>query len=241
MSDHFLNPTTETGNSALFTDDSISFYIQTFQDQDYAFRQALRLRSQYPGARIVVRSDGGGRALHRWEDFEIEFYNEERLFTISNGGKVVQRMLELHAYKNRHYLIKLDPDTLIARRLNYLPKKEGLFGTLQGPIASRSIQGGFIGITRTAALSILESKLLLDRRLEQPDSEDGPYMAHLRQRAERTGLTSFDTLLGWAASNLGLDMFDFPEVLCDWKLAPYNQELRWAMTHPDPQREKWTS
>ncbi len=215
--------------------------MQTFQDQDYAFHRAFQLRFLYPGARIVVRSDGGGRSFHRWEDIGIEFYNEERLFTISNGGAVVQRMLELYDYKPRPYLIKIDPDTLLARRLRYLPRKEGLFGTLQGPISSRSIQGGFIGISRTAALSILESGLLLDSNLKNPDSSGGPYMAHLRRRADRTGLTSFDTLLGWAASCLGLELFAFPEVCCDWKQAPDNQGLRWAMTHPDPQRDHWTT
>lgn len=239
MDDQLSTLSSNQYESVQCMDEAIAFYIQTFEDQDFAFHRALQLRRQYPGARILVRSDGGGCRSKRWGDFGIEFFNEERLFTISNGGMVVQRMLELHLQNPRPYLIKIDPDTLSARRLDHLPGKEGLFGTLQGPFASRSIQGGFIGITLNAALAIIESRLLLDETLKEPDRSIDPYMLYLKQRANRTGLTSFDTLLGWCASRLGIEMFDFPEVSCDWKVSPDNQGLRWAMIHPDPGREYW--
>lgn len=220
-------------------DADMTFYMQTFHDQKYAFHRAVQLRALYPEARLILRSDGGGRSNHPWQQVTTEFYDEDRLFPVANGGRVIHRMLELYALKPTPFLMKVDPDTVFHRRMNYLPARSGLFGTVQGPPNSRSIQGGFIGLTQGAALAILKSKLLLDPVLREPDPSKGEYMAILHRRAKRIGLTSFDCALGWAASILGIDVFDFPEVFCEWQHAPENIRLRWAVTHPDPERDSW--
>lgn len=220
-------------------DAAIIFYMQTFEDQDYAFHRAVQLRTFYPEARLIVRSDGGGRGQYPWKAVAAEFYEEARLFPVANGGRVVQRMLELYLLNPSAYLMKVDPDTVFHRRMRYLPTRNGLFGTVQGPRSCQSIQGGFIGLTKMAALSILQSGLLLDTALQMPDPTRGEYMAHLRRRADRIGLTSFDCVLGWAASILGLDIYDFPEVYCQWQCAPHNPGQKWAVTHPDPERGAW--
>jgi hypothetical protein len=152
---------------------------------------------------------------------------------------VVQRMLDLYADRPTPYLVKIDPDTVFHRRFRYLPTEEGLFGTVQGGRSSRSIQGGFIGITRATALAIRESKLLLDPMLGAPTSQHGPYMALLERRASRCGLSSFDCLLGWTASTLGHKIFAFREVRSNWKTSPENKNCRFAVTHPDPNSGDW--
>jgi hypothetical protein len=220
-------------------DAAITFYMQTYDEQDYAFHRAAQLRALYPDARLIVRSDGGGCGPHSWQELAAEFYDEERLFPVANGGRVIHRMLELYVLRPTAYLIKVDPDTVFHRRMHYLPARSGLFGTVQGPRVSRSIQGGFIGLTKTAALMILQSGLLLDSALQVPDPSTGEYMAILRRRADNLGLTSFDCVLGWAATMLGLEIFDFPEVCCEWQSPPDNPAQKYAITHPDPERDAW--
>jgi hypothetical protein len=222
-----------------FMDEDLTFYMQTYVDASHGFYTAGRVRSFYPGARVVVRSDGGGRAAHRWSEVGAEMYNEERLFPINHGGRVVQRMLDLYADRPTPYLIKIDPDTVFHRRFLYLPTEDGLFGTVQGGRSTRSIQGGFIGIARGTALAIRESKLLLDPMLRAPSSQLGPYMALLERRASRCGLSSFDCLLGWAASRLGRRIFTFREIRSNWKTPPENRKCRFAVTHPAPNWGSW--
>ena len=220
-------------------DANLTFYMQTYVDQDYAFYRAEKIRKFYPNARFLVRSDGGGRGIHPWTALSVQFFDEERLFPIANGGRVVQRMLELYLDKPTAYLIKIDPDTVFHRRMNYLPVQNGIFGTVQGTRESQSIQGGFIGLTRNAAEKILLSGMLLGTVLKTPRLSKTVYMAFLHRRAERCGLSSFDTILGWAASILGLGIYNFSEVCCHWKNPPENLCKKYAVTHPDPKRDLW--
>lgn len=219
-----------------YTDQDITFFVQVFEEGDYAVQQVSRIRAMYPKARIIVRSDGGSFVGADWSSVGVEFYAEERLFTAQSGGSSVHRMLELYAARPSTYLIKVDPDSAFHRRLAFFPAADGLFGSLQESGGCRSVQGGFLGMTRTAAMEILSSKLLDSHALRAPSPESAGYLGILGRRAKRIGLASFDWSLGWCASNLRIAMTDFSEVNCQWLEPPANPNAKFAVTHPDPDR-----
>lgn len=219
-----------------YLDSEITFFMQTYNEGEYAFNQAAKIRQFYPEARLVVRSDGGRDLGLNWNVIQAEFFQEERLFPITNGGKAIQRMLDIFFLKPSHFLVKVDPDSVFHRRLCRLPTRNGLFGTMQELDGCTSIQGGFIGMSYSAARRIHQSHYLLSPVLSRPIGDHGGYMAILHRRGQRVGLASFDWSLGWSARKLGISMFDLMEVCCLWKSPPENADMKFAVTHPDPLR-----
>src|SRR5687768_4215023 len=219
-----------------YSDDDLTFSALVFQNYD-ATAECLRdLRRHYPGSRVILRSDGdpdprfpilAGR-------YNLDFRAESRLFTIENGGAVIERMLGLFLERPTRYLFKIDPDTVIHRRFQYLPIRNGLFGTLQSEHESPSIQGGCMGFTRDAVEQILQSQMLRDHRLKEPAKfiDDSPYFFRMAHRAQRCGLASFDWIVPWIAGELEIPIYRFDEVNSGWKQAPPNPEERFAVTHP---------
>jgi hypothetical protein len=143
-------------------------------------------------------------------------------------------MLLLFLDEPTPYLFKIDPDTVIHRRFKYLPTRSGLFGTLQCVTETPAIQGGCLGFTRNAVEQILDSEMLRDSRLKEPGKfiEDSPYFFRMADRANRCGLASFDWIIGWIASELGISVYAFAEVNSGWRMAPPNPEDSYAVTHP---------
>lgn len=219
-----------------YSDDDLTFFALVFQNHD-ATAECLRdLRSHYPASRVILRSDGDPdpRLPILARRNEVDFRAESRLFTIENGGAVIERMLVLFLEKPTRYLFKIDPDTVIHRRFQYLPVRNGLFGTLQLEHESPSIQGGCLGFSRDAVEQILQSQMLRDRRLKEPAKfiDDSPYFFRMAHRAQRCGLASFDWIVPWVASELGIPIYPFDEVNSGWQQAPPNPEERFAVTHP---------
>ena len=222
-------------------DEDLTFWISAYRDADLLGSCLASLRRHYPAARVVVRSDGdcdprlaGLARLHG-----AAFRLEERLFPVENGGRLVHRMLEMYLEEPTPHLFKLDPDTEIHRRFEYLPRRSGHFGTLQGEPGARAIQGGCMGFTRDAAQALHDSRLLLSPRLSAPKNGSGhSHWTYLEFRARAFGLSSFDWSLGWAAGKLGIPLFDFPEVFClshtRRRELPPDAAARFAMTHPAP-------
>ena len=219
-----------------YCDGDLTFFLLVFRDYD-ATSECLRdLRRHYPASRVILRSDGDpdprfpilARRNH------VDFRAESRLFTIENGGAVIERMLELFLEKPTRYLFKIDPDTVIHRRFKYLPLRSGLFGTMQTEPETPSVQGGCIGFTRDAAARILQSGLLLDTRLTDPARfiNDSPYFFRMTDRANRCGLASFDWIVPWIASQIGIPIYPFDEVNSGWQQAPPNPDQLYAVSHP---------
>jgi hypothetical protein len=219
-----------------FDDEELTFFALTCRDYDAAAECLADLRKAYRASRVILRSDGDpdARLPRLAESYRVDFRSELRLFNIENGGAVIERMLELFFEKPSRYLFKIDPDTVLHRRFQYLPVREGLFGTIQLPDESPAIQGGCLGFTRDAAEQILRSGRLRDPRLSEPAKyvNDSPYFVRMAHRAERCGLASFDWILAWAATELGLALYSFDEVNSGWRQAPPNPDLRYAVTHP---------
>ncbi|SRR6266436_5568 len=219
-----------------YCDDDLTFFALTYKNYDATAECLGDLRKHYSTSRVILRSDGdpdprlpilAGRN-------EIDFRGELRLFGIENGGAVIERMLELFLERPTPYLFKIDPDTVIHRRFHYLPVRNGLFGTLQTEQETPSIQGGCMGFTRDAVEQILQSKLLRDGRLREPAKflNDSPYFVRMTHRANRCGLASFDWMVPWVVSQLGIPIYPFDEVNSGWQQTPPNPNQRYAVSHP---------
>lgn len=219
-----------------YCDGDITFFALTYKDYDATAECLSDLRKHYPTSRVILRSDGDPdpRFPILAERYQVDFFGESRLFGIENGGAVIERMLELFLERPTRYLFKIDPDTVIHRRFHYLPLRSGLFGTMQCEPVTPSVQGGCMGFTRDAAERILESKMLRDSRLREPAKfiDDSPYFFRMAHRANRCGLASFDWMVPWVASELGIPMFRFDEVNSGWQQAPPNPNQRYAVSHP---------
>jgi hypothetical protein len=219
-----------------YSDEDLTFFALTYKDYDAAAECLADLRKHYPGSRVILRSDGD--LDHRLPTLarrnDADFRGESRLFGIENGGAVIERMLVLFLEEPTRYLFKIDPDTVIHRRFKYLPVRSGLFGTLQTERETPSIQGGCVGFTRDAAEQILQSGMLRDCRLRAPAKfvDDSPYFVRMAHRARRCGLASFDWMVPWVASELGISIYSFDEVNSGWRQAPPNPEQRYAVSHP---------
>jgi hypothetical protein len=219
-----------------YCDDDLTFFALVYENYDDTAECLRALRKHYSTSRVILRSDGDPDprfpilAKHN----KVDFRGEVRLFGIENGGAVIERMLVLFLEKPTRYLLKIDPDTVIHRRFQYLPVRSGFFGTLQGGPETPSIQGGCMGFTRDVAEQILKSEMLRDRRLSEPAKfiGDSPYFVRMMRRVERCGLASFDWILAWIASELGIPMYPFDEVNSSWLTAPPNPNQRFAVSHP---------
>ncbi len=219
-----------------YGDEDLTFFALAYKDYDAAAECLADLRKHYPRSRVILRSDGDTdpRLPTLAERYEVDFRCESRLFGIENGGAVIERMLVLFLEQPTRYLFKIDPDTVIHRRFKYLPARSGLFGTLQLAHVTPSVQGGCMGFTRDAAERILRSGMLRDGRLREPDKFVGasPYFVRMADRARRCGLASFDWMVPWVASELGIEIYSFDEVNSGWRQAPPNPDGRYAVSHP---------
>jgi hypothetical protein len=219
-----------------YCDDDLTFFALVYKNPDDTAECLRDLRKHYSTSRVILRSDGDSdpRFPILAKRNKVDFREELRLFGVENGGAVIERMLELFLEKPTRYLLKIDPDTVIHRRFQYLPVRSGLFGTLQGGPETPSIQGGCMGFTRDAAEQILQSRMLRDDRLRQPAKsiDDSPYFVRMTRRAERCGLASFDWIIAWIAIELGIPMYPFDEVNSSWLQAPQNPNPGYAVSHP---------
>jgi hypothetical protein len=219
-----------------YSDEDLTFCELTYKNYEATEECLDDLRKHYSRSRVILRSDGDPdpRLPILAKRYHVDFRGESRLFGIENGGAVIERMLTLFLEQPTRYLFKIDPDTVIHRRFRYLPLQSGLFGTLQCVPETPSVQGGCMGFTRDAAKQILESQMLRDSRLLDPATfiDDSPYFFRMAHRAQRCGLASFDWIVPWIASELGISIYSFDEVNSGWQQPPPNPDQRYAVSHP---------
>ena len=108
-----------------YCDDDLTFLIGIYHDRKRAEGALSRLRTHFPQARVIVRSDGDVDPKNRelLARFDVDYREEERLYPIENGGAMIARMLSLFLEKPTRYLLKMDSDIAIYRRFKFLPKE----------------------------------------------------------------------------------------------------------------------
>ncbi len=226
----------ENCDNTSYCDSDITFYLQLYRDHEAADLCLRRLRSSFPDSRVIVRSDGDDDPRHASfvSRYNVEYFPEDRVFTVENGARAVARMFELFRLEPTDFLFKLDPDSAVHRRFKFLPRRNSHFGTLQNSAGCTSIQGGCMGFTIDVANEIFDSGLLNLADFATPSARrtESQYWEILAQRAQRVGLASFDWSLGWIATRLEIRLLEFPEVRSTWKTPVDNQDLRFAITHP---------
>jgi hypothetical protein len=219
-----------------YPDEDLTFFSLVYQDYEATVECLEDLRTHYRNSRVVLRSDGDCdlRFPALAKTYNVTFNLEPRLFPIENGGAIIERMFVLFLEQPTPYLFKIDPDTVIHHRFKYLPTRSGIFGTLQCETESPSIQGGCMGFTRDVIEQVLNSGMLRDPRLQQPENfiDESPYFFRMADRVNRCGLASFDWIVPWIATELGIPIYSFDEVNSGWRMAPPNPDNRYAVTHP---------
>lgn len=212
-----------------YSDTDLTFYLITYRDLTRAIWCLDLVRIAYPAARIVVDVDGDQdpgwkrlETLHR-----AEVYYGERLFLLARGGAIVNRMLRHHLDdpEGRRWIFRIDTDTEIRRRFNYLPEADYFGSYVEG-----LVQGGFIGMTREALQRIERSRCLErpDLRIASTWQRGNPIIAEKRVRL---GLLSFDWLVAWAMREAGIAGERFPEVMSRWR-DPVPTSVDVAVAHP---------
>ena len=227
------------GRVTRFADEDLVFFMPVHRDAPVAFRALARLRRHYPGARAIVLSDGdadfpGDEAERR---FGVEYALGENLYGIEHGGRMVHRILEHYLRAPARYLVRLDSDARIDRRFAWLPRRDGLYGTLGE--RSGTVQGGAILLTHGAAATLHDGGILLSEALLDPAASWGRYSTGANlERKLRLGTVAYDKVIHWACRESGVPVRAFDEIHSVWKPAPgdpriANADGRHAIVHPD--------
>ena len=220
-------------------DEDLTFCLQVFRDLALGAACLTRLRRAYPGAAVVLVSDGDDDP--RWADLAARhaarYVRGQRLYAVERGGAIVQRLLDLYLERPTPWLLRIDTDTRVHRRFRRLPAGACVFGTLERrtfthgeALAPPVVQGGCIGFTRDAAerlhrLGVFRSPALADWAATWADTADA------RERASG-GRVSFDHLVRWGCREAGVQARAHDEVFCVWRGRVRNPGLRYAVTHP---------
>lgn len=220
-------------------DQDLTFYLQVYRDQREAQWCLRNLRKHFPRAQVLMISDGDDDP--RWnaiaQRFGARYVAGQRLYATEHGGRMIQRMLDLYNENPTPYLIKIDTDTWVHRRLTHLPTGCKVFGTLEWttwadgePLGFPNVQGGFVGYTREAAQLIRSSRLLISNRLQDYASTYAD-VEEIRRRAER-GMVSSDFLTRYACKCLGIDCVEFDDVKSQYRGWVPETDGQFAFTHP---------
>jgi hypothetical protein len=170
--------------------------------------------------------------------FNIDYMAGERLYPVENGGKMLQRMLDAFLEQPCSYLIKLDTDTRIHRRLRFMPTGTVVFGTLEwessqgkSKLDFPNVQGGCLCFTLESAKAIADSAVLLSERLTdyRGTYADNP---DIIIRAEKVGLISADFIIRYVCRQLDIPVVQFDEVYAIYRGTIPAGGGGFAITHP---------
>ena len=221
-----------------YNEDDLTFCMLVYEDHERAVWCLENLRRSYPEARVIVISDGDPDPRHETlaQRFGVRYVAGERLYPVANGGRLIARMFDLFLEQPTRWFFKIDTDTGIYRRFRPLPGEADLFGDW-ARIETRCLQGGCIGIARSAVERMHASRLLLGPELLDPRTSwardlDGSLIPACVERAEQQGLIAFEFVLTWCAHRLGLEIEQFLDIRSEWKFRPSNPEDVFAVVHP---------
>lgn len=233
----------------VISDNDITFFLQVYHDYNDACRCVEQLRLHYQTSRVIIISDGDDDPRYRQlsQRFNAEYTAGERLYTVQNGGKMLQRMLNAFLERPCSYLIKIDTDTLVHRRFRYMPAGPAVFGALEWETSKSktkldfpNVQGGCLGFTLESAKQIADSGLLLsesmvDYRATYADNPD------IIIRAERVGMISADFVIRYACRQLAIPTVQFDEVYSIYRGTIPPGGGGFAVTHPHKSKMNYST
>jgi hypothetical protein len=220
-----------------YSDRDLTFILQVYRDYDRALSALKRVRRFYPKSRLIVLSDGDPDPRYKnfTALFQAEYFEQDRLYEIRNGGRLLHAWLEYYMKRPTPYLIRIDTDTRFDRRFHYLPIPTGcdVFGCMQAYETHRGLQGGCIIFSCKAAQKLFASKVFLSEELKDHRSWGRYSTQDLLEDRIQQGLIATDKVLHWAFVKEKIRIFNFPEIYFAWKIGHPNLQMRFAVVHPD--------
>ncbi|MCA9082164.1 MAG: hypothetical protein KDA58_16500 [Planctomycetaceae bacterium] len=215
-----------------YSDRDLTFHMQVYQDFSRAEWCLRHLRGCFPDCRVIVVSDGDRDTRYSAfrDTFQVEMHYCDRLYPLLHGGKMIERMFALWGMRTS-FLFKIDPDARVHRRFRYLPVDPlSMFGDCL------PIQGGCMGFTREAGQRLIDSGLLIDPILTQPERSwallpDGSLHEPLWNGIQCNGLIRTDWILAYCSRELDIPQLAFPEIYSRWR-EPVPDDIDVAVSHP---------
>ena len=229
----------------MLKDSQLGFVFHVHKnDRRIALRLAKEIREFHPESSAICIGDGFNEPefIEQLKTLDIRFASSrEPLKTALSGWRWVQRFLINGLRLETDYFLRIDSDSRLHRRIEFVPDADMFGGLTQETIAPWPfIPGGCIGFKKEAAQKILQSKVLEDPFYSNPTYFAYPrYSNELRHRGERASRKAYyldDIALGHIASVLGLTMAKWSEANIRFRGRPLFANK--AISHPWPVAEK---
>lgn len=221
-------------------DSDIAWAIPVYKSRQQLQWCLSHLRRHYPKSRVMLISEGDDDKYDDIaSDFKCHHVHGELLLHLQTCHLWVDRILRSLLAGDETYLIKIDPDTGVWRRLSALPAFSSLFGTLETISEGHgaeidvpaNVQGGCMGITRDVVQEILSSGLLNEESCGKDYRKTWARCSDMIWMAENDRCGE-DFVISWACYALRVPIVECPEIRCRWRRQVTNETLRYAITHP---------
>lgn len=203
---------------------SLCFFF-TFIDSDYLLANHLvsQIKEFYPASQILAISDGGSKD----NGLDCKCQYRENLKKPGTIGLFTQRNFEFileNINSSINYIIKLDPDSYLRHNTVSIPDKAWMGRIKSGSFSfgeSTWAMGGAYCIKKITIQDIVESRLLLDKRIKE-----------LEDFETRQNRVYEDFRLGWVANQLNIYPSNWPCVSVNEVNYKSKLARRFSILHP---------
>lgn len=209
-------------NQQPFSDEKVAFLFHVYQEFELAERLVSQLRFFFPLSNILGIADG--TYSYSFNEFawqhNVKYIEGDRLFYQRTSNEWIKRMFWFYLVSSRSsYLIKIDPDSYVLRRFNYLPSFDIAGSVYKISDKISFIHGGCTLYSREACRKIKDSPLLdSPEYLTSPNYRyrrfQPPYK-HESEVVEQGYFTCEDRIVGDLAPKLDLKLGVWDEVDAD--------------------------
>lgn len=223
-----------------FADEKVAFLFHVYKEFDLARRLIRQIKFFFPSSDILGISDGTTNDGFRFycHTHNVKYLEHQRLFYQTTGNQWIKRMFRFfQAYSEANYLIKIDPDSYVLRRFEFLPDLD-ISGTpfkLSDKISF--VHGGCALYSKYACQKILDTNLI-DANEYRTNMAFAyrRFMAPYKQRNEEAQVERFfceDRVLGDVGNKLGLRLGEWTEICADQseKKPEDYTDMKYAVIH----------
>jgi hypothetical protein len=205
------------------------FFIGVYRDQKKAKECIAALRSFYDDDPILSIADGTKDIDYSsfCLDTDVRYYEGARLKLQKFGGLWTERYLEEFIDSGERFVVKLDPDTEVLRKVEKFPDAE-VFCQFKRTHAGTSLAGAAIGWSRAAAEKVLQSKLLRDGEYTKniyAYHRFTPPMLKPGEELEHNPIALQDEILTDVCKRLALRVKQWPDVSLENKSSAFYHEF----------------